>query len=95
MKRVFIAEKPSLAKAIFEGLGGSPSARMNNGYYEINDDKITSCFGHMLELFEPEDHDEKYSKWSLDDLPIKTAFPPKLKPIEKTKERLDIIIKLI
>ncbi|MCC6084940.1 hypothetical protein LM184_09870 [Escherichia coli] len=35
--RLFIAEKPSLAKAIFEGLGGNPSkiAFANDGFSAI------------------------------------------------------------
>jgi len=93
--RLFIAEKPSLAKAIFEGLGGSSAAKMIDGCFTIGDDKVTSCFGHMLELFDPQDYDEKYKVWRLEDLPIKSIFPPQLKPKEESKQRLDIIIKLI
>lgn len=95
MKRLFIAEKPSLAKAIFEGLGGSPSTKMTNGCYTIGDDKITACFGHMLELFEPDDYDEKYKVWKLEDLPIKSTFPPKMKIKPESEQRLNIIFKLI
>ena len=70
--RLFIAEKPSLAKAIFEGLGGNPSTEKKNGYFQHGTDAVTWCFGHMLELCDPEDYDEKYSKWRFGDLPIKT-----------------------
>jgi DNA topoisomerase-3 len=93
--RLFIAEKPSLAKAIFEGLGGSSTAKMQNGCFTIGDDKITSCFGHMLSLFDPQDYDEKYTIWRIEDLPIKSIYPPKLKPKPEAKQRLDIIIQLI
>ncbi len=93
--RLFIAEKPSLAKAIFEGLGGSSEVKMNHGYYHIGENKITACFGHMLQLFDPEDYDEKYQKWSLDDLPIQTPYPPSLKPIEESRPRLELILSLI
>jgi len=95
MKRLFIAEKPSLAKAIFEGLGGSPSTKMTNGCYTIGDDKITACFGHMLELFEPDDYDEKYKIWRIEDLPIKSIYPPKLKIKPESEQRLQVIFKLI
>lgn len=95
MKRLFIAEKPSLAQAIFEGLGGKPNTKMINGVYEIGDDKITCCFGHALEIYDPEDYDEKYKIWSLDDLPIKAVFPPKLKPKTESLERLKVIEKLL
>ncbi|HAV2172796.1 TPA: hypothetical protein JTN47_003055 [Escherichia coli] len=49
--RLFIAEKPSLAKAIFEGLGGNPATEKKNGCYEHGTDVVTWCFGHMLELY--------------------------------------------
>jgi DNA topoisomerase-3 len=93
--RLFIAEKPSLAKAIFEGLGGSLTAKMQNGCFTIGDDKVTSCFGHMLELFEPQDYDEKYKIWRLENLPIRSIFPPSLKPKQEAKQRLEVIFKLI
>ena len=40
--------KPSLAKAIFEGLGGNPATEKKNGCYEHGTDVVTWCFGHML-----------------------------------------------
>ncbi|EJB8439023.1 topoisomerase DNA-binding C4 zinc finger domain-containing protein [Vibrio parahaemolyticus] len=93
--RLYIAEKPALAKAIFEGHGGSSDVTMRHGYFQIGDVKITACFGHMLELFDPEDYDEKYKKWTLEDLPIPTVYPPTLKPIESSKQRLELIMSLI
>lgn len=42
--RLFIAEKPSLAKAIFEGLGGNPNTEKKNGYFEHGSDVVTSVF---------------------------------------------------
>ncbi len=42
--RLFIAEKPSLAKAIFEGLGGNPATEKKNGCYEHGTDVVTWCF---------------------------------------------------
>lgn len=56
--RLFIAEKPSLAKAIFEGLGGNPNTEKKNGYFEHGADAVTWCYGHMLELYDPQDYDE-------------------------------------
>ncbi|UJF17243.1 DNA topoisomerase [Vibrio sp. SS-MA-C1-2] len=93
--RLFIAEKPSLAKAIFEGLGGDKNSKMQSGYYTVKQDKVTACFGHMLELFDPEDYDPKLKKWVLKDLPIASQYPPKLKEKEEAKQRLHVIFKLI
>jgi DNA topoisomerase-3 len=86
--RLFIAEKPSLANAIAEGLGGGSKY---NGYILCGTDKVTWCFGHMLELFDPEDYDEKYKHWNMSDLPIPSVFPPTLKPRPDSKAQFDII----
>lgn len=68
--RVFIAEKPSLARAIFEGLGGNPDTEKQNGYYQHGEDAVTWCYGHMLELSDPQDYDERYATWRFGDLAI-------------------------
>ncbi|EGF1012251.1 DNA topoisomerase III [Salmonella enterica] len=94
--RLFIAEKPSLAKAIFEGLGGNPTTEKKNGYFEHGSDVVTWCFGHMLELSDPQDYDPKFAVWRFNDLvEMKTVYPPtyKIKPESEAQTR--IIISLI
>ena len=93
--RVFIAEKPSLAKAIFEGLGGNPNTEKKNGFFQHGDDVVTWCYGHMLELSDPQDYDEKYAKWRFNDLPIKTFFPPTYKIKKESADQTKIILSLI
>lgn len=94
--RLFIAEKPSLAKAIFEGLGGNPSTEKKNGYFEHGNDVVTWCFGHMLAIYDPEDYDaEKYGKWSLSTLPIPSMLPPKYKTKPESVAQTNIILSLI
>ncbi len=53
--RLWIAEKPSLAKAIFEALGGVP--QKGKPYYQVGSEVVTWCYGHMLELCDPIDYD--------------------------------------
>ena len=65
--RVFVAEKPSLAAAIADGLGSKIN---KNGYYQCGNDAVTWCFGHLLELFEPQEYDDALSTWSKNTLPI-------------------------
>jgi DNA topoisomerase-3 len=76
LMRLFIAEKPELAKAIVEGLGGG--AR-KDGYYDCGADTVTWCYGHMLQLLDPEDYDARYAKWNVNDLPI-VHIPWRKKP---------------
>ena len=65
--RLFIAEKPSLGRAIAQVLGNGQN---RDGYIEIGSDTVTWCFGHILRQYEPDEYDEKYKKWNIDDLPI-------------------------
>lgn len=67
--RLFIAEKPSLGRAIAENIGRGIK---KDGYIELNsgEDIVTWCFGHILEQFSPDEYDEKYKHWSMEDLPI-------------------------
>ncbi|WP_340617386.1 type IA DNA topoisomerase [Xenorhabdus entomophaga] len=93
--KLFIAEKPSLAKAIFEGLGGNPSTEKKNGYFQHGSNVVTWCYGHMLELSDPQDYDEKYASWRFSDLPIKTIFPPTYKVKKESADQTKIILSLI
>ncbi|MGF1832005.1 DNA topoisomerase 3 [Photobacterium angustum] len=92
--RVFIAEKPSLAAAIFKGLGGNTNDK-KQGYYQKGSDIVTWCFGHLLCLKNPEDMDDKYKSWSLDTLPIPTQYPPQYKPRADSKKQLNTVLSLI
>ncbi|AMF97011.1 DNA topoisomerase III [Vibrio harveyi] len=92
---VYIAEKPSLAKAIFEGLGGNPQTQRGDGFYQHKEHVVTYCVGHLLETYDPDDYDEKYAKWTFDDLPISTVYPPTLKPIPDTKSQLQTVLNFI
>jgi DNA topoisomerase-3 len=67
--RLFIAEKPSLARAIADALPGSQIRRRD--FIECGrDDVVAWCAGHILELAEPEEYDPRYRTWRLDQLPI-------------------------
>ncbi len=83
MKKLVIAEKPSVAKDLARVLGKVPK---KEDYYE-NDDWVIDCaVGHLVELFMPDDFDKKLKAWKLTNLPI---IPPEfqLKPIANTKKK--------
>ena len=67
MKRLVIAEKPSVGTSIAAVLGANGR---NDGYLEGRDYIVSWCFGHLAELVNAESYDEKYAKWKYDDLPI-------------------------
>src|SRR5690554_3038607 len=93
MSRLFIAEKPELAKAIAAQV--SSSFTRNDGFFECsNGDKVTWCFGHMLKLSDPEDYDQKYAKWNMADLPF-CHVPWTKKVSEDKKKQVNIIKNLI
>ena len=67
--RLFIAEKPSLGRAIAEAIGkpvksDKLSMTMDNG------DVICWSAGHILEPQVPEQISDEYKKWTLAQLPI-------------------------
>ena len=84
MKYLVIAEKPSLGRAIADALPGTSSGKdpIVKGDYTI-----TWLYGHILTLKEPQDYDEKYASWTLDDLPIYFDNWAQ-KPIDTAKEKL-------
>lgn len=72
--RLFIAEKPSLGRAIAQflpakgvpkGPAGKPPTHIVAG-----DDVVTWCFGHLLEMAQPEDYSEAFKKWDFSVLPM-------------------------
>ena len=66
-KKLIITEKPSVAQDFARVLGVSGR---NNGYIENHEFVITWCVGHLVEMVYPEEYDEKYKKWKLEDLPF-------------------------
>jgi len=90
---VYIAEKPSLGRAIATGFDGRQQKR--DGYIELdNGDCVTWCIGHLLEQAEPDKYDAAYAKWSLQHLPI---VPEKwqLVPKKNTQKQLTVVKRLL
>jgi len=68
VKTLIIAEKPSVARDIVDALPGS--FENHDAYYESDDTIVTFAVGHLVELITPEEYDERFKKWRMDDLPI-------------------------
>src|SRR5947208_725963 len=68
MKTLVIAEKPSVARDLVDALPGS--YENNDSYYEAEDTIVTFAVGHLVELINPEEYDDRFKKWRMADLPI-------------------------
>ncbi|EAK1324122.1 DNA topoisomerase III, partial [Campylobacter jejuni] len=64
------------------------------GYIQKGDNIVTWAFGHILELAKPEEYDEKYKLWKLEDLPLPIK-EFKYLPKKESKKQLKIICDLI
>lgn len=92
MKKLFIAEKPSVAAEFAKALK-VPTGR-KNGYLEGDSVIVTWCVGHLITMSYPEKYDEKFKRWSLDTLPF---LPKEFKyeVIDGVKTQFDTVSKLL
>ncbi|MDV2863084.1 DNA topoisomerase III [Phytobacter ursingii] len=91
--RLFIAEKPSLGRAIADVL--PKPHRKGDGYIECgNGQVVTWCIGHLLEQAQPDVYDSRYARWNLADLPI---VPEKwrLQPRPSVTKQINVIKRLL
>lgn len=65
--QLVIAEKPSVARSIANVIG---AYKREDGYLEGSGYIVSWCVGHLVELAAPQDYDEKYARWHIEDLPI-------------------------
>ncbi len=91
--RLFLAEKPSLARAIADVLP-KPHTR-GDGFIQCGEnDVVTWCIGHLLEQAEPDAYDERFKMWRMEHLPI-VPEQWKLIPKKETFKQLQTVEKLV
>ncbi|WP_392562573.1 DNA topoisomerase III [Orbus sturtevantii] len=91
--KLFIAEKPSLARAVADVLP-KPHQKGDGFIRAGNGDIVSWCIGHLLEQAPPDSYDERYKKWQINDLPI---IPENwiLLPKSSTQKQFNILVGLI
>jgi DNA topoisomerase-3 len=91
MKALVLAEKPSVAREIARVMG---SREKHKSYFEGPQYVVTWALGHLVGLAEPEDYDNKYATWKLEELPIlpKTT---KLKVLRETNHQFRAVQQLM
>lgn len=69
--KLVVAEKPSVARDIAAVIGADEKT---DGVLKGSGYIVTSARGHLVRLKLPNEYDERYQKWKLEDLPIMPDF---------------------
>ncbi len=87
-KRLFIAEKPSVAQEFARAL--KINGQRRDGYLESGDAVVTWCVGHLVTMSYPEAYDPALKRWSMDTIPF---FPKewKYQVIDNVKKQFQIV----
>ncbi len=90
-KTLVIAEKPSVGKDLSKVLPGPSLTVGEKRVLEGPEHIITWAVGHLVQLADPDEYDEKYAKWRMPDLPI---VPKKFKLVvrdERSKQQMTAV----
>src|SRR5579875_331492 len=88
-KTLVIAEKPSVGRDLVRVLPGSFTK--GEGYLEGSEHIVTWAVGHLVQLADPDEYDDKFKKWRMADLPI---VPERFKLVvrdERSKKQMNVI----
>jgi DNA topoisomerase-3 len=88
-KTLVIAEKPSVARDLTRVLPGAFTK--GEGYLEGSEHVVTWAVGHLVQLADPDEYDDRYKKWRMADLPI---VPDRFKLVvrdERSKKQMNVI----
>src|SRR5579859_5745950 len=84
-----IAEKPSVRRDLVTML---PDAfTKHEGFLEGPEHIVTWAVGHLVQLADPDEYDDKFKKWRMADLPI---VPDRFKLVvrdERSKKQMNVI----
>jgi DNA topoisomerase III len=91
MVKLVVAEKPSVARDLARVLGAKTR---RDGYFEGEGLWVTWCFGHMVQLVEPDAYNPAWKSWRRDQLPM-LPEPFKLSPIASSADQWRILKRLM
>jgi DNA topoisomerase-3 len=99
-KTLVIAEKPSVGQDLARVLPGPfekrvPAGEKNSRSLEGPEHVITWAVGHLVQLAEPDEYDDKYKKWRMADLPI---VPSRFKLVvrdERSEKQMKVVRDLL
>src|SRR6201986_4986085 len=88
-----IAEMPSVGKPLVRVLPGAFTNHKD--YLEGPDHVVTWAVGHLVQLADPDEYDDKFKKWRMADLPI---VPDRFKLVvrdERSKKQMNVVKRLL
>mgnify|MGYP001309151511 CR=1 FL=1 len=91
MIRLFLTEKPSVARDLGRVLGAE---RRVGQHLEGRGVWVAWCVGHLVEIAEPHEHDPRWRRWDPGLLPM---LPPRLRlrPVARTRDLLGEVSRLL
>jgi DNA topoisomerase-3 len=92
-KTLVIAEKPSVGRDLARVLEGP--VEKHEGYLEGAQHVVTWAVGHLVQLADPDEYDERFKKWRMADLPI---VPSRFKLVvrdERSKRQMNVVKRLL
>lgn len=90
-KKLILAEKPSVGRDLARVLH---CTQKGNGYFEGEKYIVTWALGHLITLADPEEYDNKYKTWQIEDLPLLPS-PLKLVVIKQSSKQFQAVKGLI
>jgi DNA topoisomerase III len=96
-KTLVIAEKPSVGRDLVRVLPGAFDKKGGKGeeFLEGPEHVVTWAVGHLVQLADPDEYDDKYKKWRMADLPI---VPDRFKLVvrdERSKKQMNVVKRLL
>jgi DNA topoisomerase III len=96
-KTLVIAEKPSVGRDLVRVLPAPFNKQGGKGeeYLEGPEHVVTWAVGHLVQLADPDEYDEKFKKWRMADLPI---VPERFKLVvrdERSKKQMNVVKRLL
>ncbi|HSD81317.1 MAG TPA: DNA topoisomerase, partial [Solirubrobacteraceae bacterium] len=99
-KTLLIAEKPSVGQDLARVLPGPFEKHAGAGerttrWLEGPEHVITWAVGHLVQLAEPEEYDERYKKWRMADLPIVPSHFKLVVRDERSQKQMTVVRSLL
>jgi DNA topoisomerase-3 len=92
-KTLVIAEKPSVGRDLVRVLPGAFAK--SDGYLEGPEHIVSWAVGHLVQLADPDEYDDRFKKWRMADLPI---VPDRFKLVvrdERSKKQMNVVKRLL